>query len=46
MLSAEEQDARGRTGGGLLSYLDREEARAMSLPRSVAYLKWEISGKR
>ena len=42
-LAAEEPDARGVER---LSYLDRAEARTMTLPRSLANLKREISEKK
>jgi len=42
-IAAEELDARGVEW---ITYLDRNEARAMSLPRSLAHLKREISKKK
>ena len=42
-IAAEEPDARGVEW---LSYSDRNEARAMPLPRSLAHLKREISEKK
>jgi len=43
MIAAEKPDARGVEW---LSNLDRAEARAMPLPRSLANLKWKISQKK
>jgi len=42
-MASEEPDARGVEW---LSYSDRNEARAMPLPRSLAHLKREISEKK